>query len=108
MRRATVRVVLTLLLVVAVAGCVVYGRPAPGVAFAVGFPPPPLRADVVVEAPAPGLVWVGGYWTWSAERHDYVWIPGRWVRAPFPGARWVPPHWEKHEGQLYFYHGHWR
>lgn len=42
-------------------------------------PPEPL-GEVRYAAPAPGMVWVDGYWHWDAV--DYVWIPGRWETPP--------------------------
>lgn len=31
-----------------------------------------------------GQVWTPGYWSWDGAR--YVWVPGRYVVAPFPDA----------------------
>lgn len=45
--------------------------------------PPASAVEVVTVAPAPGLVWVAGYWHWHRGRH--VWVPGHWTHA---GSRW--------------------
>ena len=58
-------------------------------------PPPQPRYEVAGAAPYPGWVWIGGYWTWRANRH--VWVDGRW-HAPRPGHRWQPHRWEPISG----------
>jgi hypothetical protein len=72
---------------------------------AVGTPPPPpppaYVAGPVGVAPAPGYVWVDGYWNWVGGR--YVWVPGRWVLPPRPHAVWVAP-----SVEFRWYGGHWR
>lgn len=66
--------------------------------------PPPPRVEVVGVAPAPGYVWIGGYWGWAGGRHE--WVPGRW-EAPRPGYRWVPHRWD-HDGPGWRErHGYW-
>jgi len=88
----------------ALSGCVVAPSPAPyyepayGSAVSVQVAPPPPRYEVVGVAPAPGYVWIAGYWNWGGVR--YEWVPGRWS-APRPGYVWQPHRWE-HEGD------HWR
>lgn len=45
----------------------------------VPFPPPPARADVVLDAPADMKhpVWIDGQWLWRGKR--WIWQPGEWV-----------------------------
>ncbi len=62
---------------------------------AVMVAPPPVQAEVIGVAPAPGYFWIGGYWGWIGGRHS--WIGGHW-EAPRPGWRWAPHHWQ-HEGR---------
>jgi hypothetical protein len=67
-------------------------------------PPPAPIVEVRPPAPAPGWVWMDGYWNWSGGRH--VWIRGRWV-APHPGYHWVGHHWvHEHDGWR-LEEGHW-
>lgn len=66
--------------------------------------PPPPQAEVVVAAPGPGYVWIGGYWGWSAGRH--MWVPGRWILGR-PGHRWVPHAWHPHGRGWRHAPGHW-
>lgn len=88
--------------------CVVYPAGDPYGAYYVGgvvpvAPPPP-----VVEAygapPAPGYIWIGGYWNWVGGRH--VWVGGHWVHGR-PGYRWVPHHWVRARGGWRLAGGHW-
>ena len=56
--------------------------------------------------PGPGFVWIAGYHRWDGAR--YVWVPGRYDRAPRPGARWVAHRWVRHNGGWVLQEGHWR
>jgi WXXGXW repeat (2 copies) len=90
-----------LALAAALGGCVVapayprhpgYGGYDDGV---VGSAPPAPRYEVIGVAPHPGWFWIGGYWTWRADRHH--WVDGRW-QAPRHGHRWRPHRWEPISG----------
>jgi WXXGXW repeat (2 copies) len=94
------------------AGCVITPLPPPGavvgepggpVVVAPVAPPAPI-AETVLVAPAPGYIWIGGYWSWVGGRH--VWTRGYWS-APRPGYRWVPRHWEHGAGGWHQGGGHW-
>src|SRR6516165_1362624 len=86
--------------------CVVYRTPyheavvveggAPPGAVVVADAPPAPQVEVVTVAPAPGLVWVGGYWGWYGGR--YVWVSGGWHSPPRPGAVWVAGSWTARPG----------
>jgi hypothetical protein len=87
-------------------GCVV--APAPGY-YAEGpvmVAPPAPQVEVVGVAPAPGLVWVGGYWNWVDGRH--VWVGGRWQAPPRGYHTWVPHRWVAYRGGWRLERGHWR
>jgi hypothetical protein len=68
-------------------------------------PPPPVVERVVV-APAPGYIWVPGYYSWSGVA--YVWVPGRHALAPRPRAVWVPGRWVRERRGWYWVEGRWR
>jgi hypothetical protein len=68
-------------------------------------PPPPV-VEALPAPPAPGYVWQPGYWAWNGVQ--YVWVPGRYVVAPFSGAVWIPGHWLGHGGVWEWRAGHWR
>jgi WXXGXW repeat (2 copies) len=69
----------------------------------VAAPPAPI-VEVRPAAPAPGWVWMDGYWNWAGGRH--VWVRGRWV-APHPGYHWVGHHWVHERGGWRLEDGHW-
>jgi hypothetical protein len=94
------------------AGCViaplppsgtVVGEPGGAVVVAPVAPPPPV-AETVLVAPAPGYIWIGGYWSWVGGRH--VWTRGYWS-APRAGYRWVPRRWEHGAGGWHQRGGRW-
>ena len=86
-------------------GCVV-AAPVPRyyVGATVAVAPPPPREEVIGVAPAPGYVWIGGYWRWSGVAH--VWVPGHWVVGR-PGYVWVPHRWVRYGGGWRLAEGHW-
>jgi len=71
---------------------------------AITVAPPAPRVEVIGVAPAPGYVWIGGYWNWVGERH--VWVPGGW-RPGRPGYYWVPHRWVAAGGGWRLEQGHW-
>ncbi len=68
--------------------------------------PPAIIVETPPPPPGPAYVWTPGYYRWDGQA--YVWVPGMWVVAPWPGARWEPPHWVRHHGGWVFVEGHWR
>lgn len=97
-----------LLALLLLAGSSVFAAPGVFVGVRIGggyYAPPPPPAPVVsyvAPAPAPGLVWVGGYYNWVGSR--YYWHQGYWAHPPYYGARWVAPRYYGHR----YYGGHWR
>jgi hypothetical protein len=67
----------------------------------IGPPPRSREVRVMPSSPAPGYVWIGGYW-YPVGRH-YRWHEGYWSLPPYEGARWVEPH---HDGEQFFA-GYW-
>ncbi len=59
--------------------------PPPPPAYGYGYRRPP--------CPAPGYVWVDGYWNWNRSR--YAWTNGYWMRPPFAGGHWVAPRYDR-------------
>jgi hypothetical protein len=53
--------------------------------------PPPLKAELRPPSPGGDVDWIAGYWLWSEDLDDFVWIAGTYVvRAP-PVVAVVPP-----------------
>jgi len=59
--------------------------PPPPPAYSYGYRRPP--------CPAPGYVWVDGYWNWNRNR--YAWTNGYWMRPPLAGGYWVAPRYDR-------------
>jgi hypothetical protein len=65
-------------------------------------PPPPAYYAPAPAYPAPGYVWVGGYYYPAGA--GWAWHRGYWARPPYVGAVWVGP---RYSGRRY-YGGYWR
>jgi hypothetical protein len=83
------------------------GAAAPSSTVVVQQAPPPSPAEtVVVAAPGPGYIWIGGEYEWNGI--SWVWIGGHWGYPPYPHAVWVGGRtWHDRYG---WHHdrGHWR
>lgn len=84
---------------VMLAGC------GPGYVVASYGPPPP-RYGAMGYAPGSGYVWTDGYYNLVGS--NWVWVGGRWMRPPHPGAAWVRPEWRREGGRYRFHRGYWR
>lgn len=69
--------------------------------------PPPLPVYEQPWAPAPGYLWMPGYWAWDDWNEDYYWVPGTWVRPPRVGVLWTPGYWAWNAGYYNWYPGYW-
>jgi len=86
------------------------------------FMPPPAHAQIVMGTsitiappilpvyeqppiPAPGYIWVPGYWAWGPG--GYYWVPGTWVLPPVVGLLWTPGFWGWSGGAFLFHLGYW-
>src|SRR5262245_24412570 len=57
-------------------------------------PPPPIPEEPPAQKPdGENVQWLGGYWSWDADRNEFLWISGVWRNAP-PGRRYVEGYWE--------------
>jgi hypothetical protein len=75
-----------------------------GLFVSVSIAPPVLPVYVQPSCPAPGYMWIPGYWAWD---DGYYWVPGTWALAPTPGLLWTPGYWGW-GGGLYVWHaGYW-
>jgi len=76
-----------------------------GASVSAPIPPPPLPIYEQPPIPAPGYIWVPGYWAFGPE--GYYWVPGTWVQPPAPGLLWTPAYWASTEGGYVFVPGYW-
>jgi hypothetical protein len=76
-----------------------------GCAVTVGTPPPPALVEVQPIVPFYGAVWIDGHY--SHEHGRYIWMPGRYVKPPRHGSRWIPGYWEKHHRGWKWHPGYW-
>ncbi|HWX56773.1 MAG TPA: YXWGXW repeat-containing protein [Verrucomicrobiae bacterium] len=67
--------------------------------------PPAVRYEAPPPSPGPGFVWMEGYWAPQGRR--YVWVSGRWERAPYEGAYWTHPHYDHYPEGWRMHEGHW-
>jgi len=74
------------------------------VGVSVNIAPPVLPLYVQPPCPAPGYIWVPGYWAWD---DGYYWVPGTWVLAPAVGLLWTPGYWGWADGVYLWQAGYW-
>ena len=77
----------------------------------VGTSAPAVIVETMPVAPAPGYIWVPGYWAWRHHRFGFghwEWVPGMWTVPPHRDAVWIGGRWEPHRGVNIWVDGHWR
>jgi hypothetical protein len=68
-------------------------------------PPPELPVYEQPPIPAPGYVWVPGYW--GIGPVGYYWVPGTWVLPPTVALLWTPGYWAWRDGIYVWNAGYW-
>ena len=87
-------------------GGIAFSTPAAAqIQFSVTFAPPPLPVYEQPPVPAPGFIWVPGYWYYGP--YGYYWVPGTWIEPPEVGLLWTPGYWGWSEGFYVWYPGYW-
>ncbi|MEA3183484.1 MAG: hypothetical protein QOI59_7007 [Gammaproteobacteria bacterium] len=106
LRFSAAKLVAISMLAITLGGCVVAAAPPRRyyAGPAVVVEPPPPRVEEYGAPPAPGYIWLGGYWRWEGGRH--VWVAGHWEH-PHPHERWVPHHWVHERDGWFLVEGHW-
>jgi hypothetical protein len=70
-------------------------------------PPAPVNELPPAEQPeGTNVQWIPGYWMWSIDRDDFVWVSGVWRDIP-PGRQWTPGSWVQVEGGYAWSPGYW-
>lgn len=82
-----------------------YSAAAPAVQVAPQPPPPEPVETVVVSAPGPGYVWIGGEWIWNG---GWYWAGGYWGVPPHPHAVWFGGYYNHGPRGWHRTPGHWR
>jgi len=70
-------------------------------------PPAPLNEQPPDLKPeGDDVEWIGGYWYWSDDQNDYLWVSGCWRDAP-PGRDWLPGQWVRARDGYHWVSGAW-
>lgn len=70
-------------------------------------PPQPINElPPEVKPEGDNVSWIPGYWMWSDEQLDFVWVSGLWRDMP-PGRRWVPGNWLADANRWVWISGFW-
>ena len=75
------------------------------VAVSIGIAPPAIPIYTQPLCPAPGYIWVPGYWAYGDV--GYYWVPGEWVLPPRVGLLWTPGYWSYSGSTYIFNEGYW-
>ena len=66
--------------------------PQPGLVVSKQPPAPINEMPPEVRPTGDNVAWISGYWAWSDEDKDFIWVSGVWRNSP-PGQKWVPGYW---------------
>lgn len=68
-------------------------------------PPAPITEEVPYSE-SEDFIWIPGYWAWSEERQDYIWVSGVLRRPPL-GHKWIAGHWKHYPQGWVWLSGFW-
>ena len=69
--------------------------------------PAPIEEIAPAQRPAGESIWIPGYWAWSEDQNDFLWVSGIWRSPPPDYLEWVPGYWEAIEGGSQWVSGYW-
>jgi hypothetical protein len=99
------RLLCSLFLAVGLLAIPASSRAQVAVGISVRIGPPVLPVYVQPVCPAPGFIWVPGYWAYGED--GYFWVPGTWIEPPEVGLLWTPGYWGWDDGLYVWYPGYW-
>jgi hypothetical protein len=70
-------------------------------------PPAPIEEIAPAQRPAGESIWIPGYWGWSEDQNDFLWVSGIWRAPPPDYLEWVPGYWEAVDGGSQWISGYW-
>ena len=70
-------------------------------------PPAPIEEIAPAQRPEGESIWIPGYWGWSEDQKDFLWVSGIWRAPPPDYLEWVPGYWEAAEGGSQWISGYW-
>jgi hypothetical protein len=76
-----------------------------GIGLSITIMPPALPIYVQPPIPAPGYIWIPGYWAYGPD--GYYWVPGTWALPPAIGLLWTPGYWAWRDGFYVWIPGYW-
>lgn len=68
-------------------------------------PPPPIT-EQMPQSFDEKSIWIPGYWAWSRDVGDYIWVSGVWRRSP-PEHQWISGHWKNYPQGWVWMRGFW-
>jgi hypothetical protein len=69
-------------------------------------PPAPMEELPPEDRPEGDVAWIGGYWAFDDDRHDFLWVSGCWRVKP-EHRDWVPGYWREVGEQWQWVAGFW-
>jgi WXXGXW repeat (2 copies) len=85
------RLIFSALLLLGISAIPSATRAQVGIGVSIRVGPPVLPVYTQPICPAPGYLWVPGYWAYGPD--GYYWVPGAWVEPPTVGLLWTPGYW---------------
>lgn len=80
--------------------------PQPGIIVDKEPPLPIVEVPPENQPSGANVIWADGYWAFSEDDDDFIWVSGAWRAAP-RGYQWVPGYWKKADTGYQWIGGFW-